>query len=160
MNDDISVRKAKHEDMDSLATLSTQLGYPTSANDILKRLLKILSMEDSKVFVAVSPEKRILGWIHVLVSYRLVIAPFAELGGLIVADGCRGQGIGGLLLTKAEGWAKERGLKTFRIRARSSRQRAHHFYTRMGYQLYKEQKIFKKELSNTKVIGPDITMRE
>ena len=146
MNDDIRIRKAVLEDASSLAILSNQLGYPTSAAEIIKRLPKIQRMEDEALFVAVSQEKNILGWIHVLMSYRLVVDPFAELGGLVVADGYRGQGIGKSLLMKAEDWAKERGLDTFRIRARSTREGAHHFYLKMGYQLWKDQKVFEKQL--------------
>jgi GNAT superfamily N-acetyltransferase len=146
MKDDIRIRKAKLEDASSLAILSNQLGYPTSASEIIKRLLEIQRMKDEELFVAASLDKNILGWVHVLISYRLVVDPFAELGGLVVTDGYRGQGIGKLLLTKAEEWARERGLDIFRIRARSTREGAHHFYSKMGYQLWKDQKVFEKQL--------------
>ena len=146
MNDDIRIQKAKLEDASSLAILSNQLGYPTSEDEIRKRLPTIQSMQDQALFVAVSPEKNILGWIHVLMSYRLVVDPFAELGGLVVADAYRGRGIGKLLLTRAEEWARERGINFFRIRARSTREGAHHFYIKMGYQLWKDQKVFEKQL--------------
>jgi GNAT superfamily N-acetyltransferase len=147
MNETIRIRRANREDTASLTVLSEQLGYIASTDEILERLLKLHGMEEHAIFVAVDQTDSVLGWIHVLVGHRLVTETFAELGGLVVAEEYRGQGIGGSLLRKAEEWAVEKGLDLLRIRARSSRQRAHQFYTRMGYQLSKEQKIFVKSLN-------------
>jgi GNAT superfamily N-acetyltransferase len=150
MNDEIRIRTAIRDDAASLATLSEQLGYITSEEEILKRLPKLHRMEEHTVFVAISQDDSVLGWIHVFVSHRLVLEPFADLGGFVVAEGHRSQGIGERLLCKAEEWAVKMGLDTLRIRARSSRERAHHFYSRMGYQLSKEQKVFEKCLNQEK----------
>ncbi|OGO18821.1 MAG: hypothetical protein A2Z14_00360 [Chloroflexi bacterium RBG_16_48_8] len=154
MKDDIRIRQAVHEDAASLAILSMQLGYITSKEEIMERLPKVQKMEEHVVYVAVSQDETILGWIHVLISHRLVSESFAELGGLVVAEGYRRQGIGEILLHKAEEWAVGKGLGIFRIRARSSREGAHRFYVKMGYQLWKEQKIFEKQLHNKKRSNP------
>jgi GNAT superfamily N-acetyltransferase len=154
MRADITIRQASGEDADSLAILSEQLGYPTSPEEILTRFPRLHEMEDHSIFVAISKDKTILGWIHVFVSYRLVSEPYAELGGLVVADGHRSQGIGEDLLQAAEQWAKERGLAILRIRARSTRARAHRFYTRMGYRVWKEQKVFEKFLDKDESMEP------
>jgi ribosomal protein S18 acetylase RimI-like enzyme len=148
MNEGIRIRRADPEDVASLAALSQQLGYITSKEEIQERLPKLNSMKEHTVFVAFSRGEDVVGWIHVLISHRPVTESFAELGGLIVADGYRGQGIGEALLYQAERWAAGEGLEILRIRARSTREAAHRFYIKMGYQLQKEQKIFEKYLKN------------
>ena len=150
MNDEIRIRTAIPEDAAALSNLSDQLGYTASSEEILERLPKVQEMEEHAVFVAVSQDDSVLGWIHIFVSHRLVVETFAELGGFIVAEGHRSQGIGERLLCKVEEWAVKKGLNILRIRARSSRERAHHFYSRMGYQLSKEQKVFEKCLNQEK----------
>jgi len=144
---DIKIRTAQLEDVLSLAALSEQLGYETSAEEIEKRLSRLIENQEHVVFVAVSHDENVCGWIHALVSHRLVVDPFAELGGLVVAEDFRRQGIGKLLLNKAEEWAIGKGLNLMRIRARSWRKGAHRFYTKRGYQLLKEQKVFEKPLN-------------
>jgi GNAT superfamily N-acetyltransferase len=155
MSTDIKIRQANSEDANSLAILSEQLGYPTSPDEILTRLPKLHEMEEHAIFVAVSRDEIVLGWIHVFISHRLVTEPYAELGGLVVADGHRSQGIGEELLHKAEQWANERGLAILRIRARSTRARAHRFYARIGYRLWKEQKVFEKFLDGNEFMRSD-----
>ena len=150
MNDEIRFRTAIPEDATALSLLSKQLGYIASAEEILERLPRLHGMEEHIIFVAVSEGERVLGWIHVFVSHRLVLEAYAELGGLVVAEEHRSQGIGECLLCKAEEWAVKMGLNTLRLRARSSRERAHHFYTNMGYQLSKEQKVIEKRLNQEK----------
>jgi GNAT superfamily N-acetyltransferase len=144
MNDEIRIRTAIPKDAAELSLLSEQLGYIASAEEILKRLPKLHGMEEHAVFVAVSQDDRVLGWIHVFVSHRLVVESYAELGGFVVTEGNRSHGIGERLLYKAEKWAVNMGLNILRIRARSSRERTHRFYSRMGAQLSKEQKVFEK----------------
>jgi GNAT superfamily N-acetyltransferase len=146
MQNDIKIRLANQKDVDSLVVLSEQLGYQATAEEITERLPKLQGMDEHAVFVAVSQDDRVLGWIHVFISHRLVTETYAELGGLVVADGHRSLGIGEQLVDKAEQWAEEKGLDVLRIRARSSRERAHQFYVRVGYQLWKDQKVFEKFL--------------
>jgi len=159
MRSNITVRLAKHEDVNSLVVLSEQLGYQTTVNEITERLPKLQEMEEHAVFVAVSQDDRVLGWIHVFISHRLVTDTYAELGGLVVADGQRSQGIGEQLVAEAEQWAEEKGMDVLRIRARASRERAHQFYARIGYQLWKDQKVFEKYLHKSGVNKPDASRK-
>lgn len=142
----MNVRKAKPGDALSISALSSQFGYSASADEIRDRLLRILASDEHTVFVASSSDDIVLGWIHTFISKRLVTDPFAELGGLVVTDKHRRQGIGEQLLFHAEEWAREKDLRLMRIRTQTFREEAHRFYEKMGYSLWKEQKAFEKYL--------------
>jgi GNAT superfamily N-acetyltransferase len=70
----------------------------------------------------------------------------AEIGGLVVAAGCRSQGIGARLVGHAEQWARERGMCGMVVRSQIKREDAHRFYLREGYERTKTSAVFSKEL--------------
>ena len=146
MSPEIKIREANDGDMTSLASLSGELGYETTSTEIKARLARIFEDPAHMVFVAVSPDDNVLGWIHVYTNLRLMNDPSAELGGLIVTECFRNQGIGKLLLSNSEDWAKEHGCKLFIVRTRSIRVDAHHFYEQAEYKFWKEHKVFRKNL--------------
>jgi GNAT superfamily N-acetyltransferase len=98
--------------------------------------------------VAVGVDGSVIGWIHIFAAVRLGSEPFAEVGGLIVSEPCRGQGVGKSLFQKAEVWAGEKNLGFLRIRSRSFRSEAHRFYELLGCTPIKTQKVFSKELQS------------
>jgi len=140
------IRPATAEDAQALAELSGQLGYPTSAAESAQRLRTLLRSADHAVLVACSPGRAPVGWVHVFLALRLESAPFAELGGFVVAEGHRRRGVGGRLLAAAESWAAERGASKLRVRSRTDRDAARAFYVSRGFAVSKEQRVFDKEV--------------
>jgi GNAT superfamily N-acetyltransferase len=140
------VRKAKSSDVPQLAGLSTQLGYPVSEGDLAAYLSALGGDRDHAVFVCEIESGRICGFIHVLISKRMFLADFAELGGLVVDRDCQGSGHGKKLLEAAEGWAAARGIKEIKVRSNVIRAKARDFYLGRGYQEYKKQNVFQKKL--------------
>ena len=132
--------------MPALARLATQLGYPAQAEEMHERLARVTDDVAGTVLVAASAHGEVLGWTHVVERLNLEESPFAELAGLIVADGARGLGIGAALLQAAEQWALARGLARLRVRSNVLRERAHAFYRRAGYVERKRQIVFDKPL--------------
>lgn len=130
-----------------LAELSVELGYPTSAAEPAARLRPILRSDEHAVFVARLPDGAVIGWIHVFLALRIESARFAELGGFVVSGPHRRRGIGRLLLTAAETWARERGVGKLRVRTRADRADAKRFYERSGFRQTKEQRVFDKTLA-------------
>ena len=63
-----------------------------------------------------------------------------------VANDFRGQGVGRVLVERAEGWAKARGLKSVYVRSNIVRKDAHAFYQKLGYKIIKTQSAFRKAL--------------
>jgi len=141
------IRFATLEDAPAIASLSSQLGYPADSVEVAGFQAQVLQHPDHIVFVAESHEGTVCGWVHVFLSRRLFLPPFAELGGMVVDKGHRSSGIGGALMARAEDWAAECGCSIFRIRSSTIRTGAHKFYERMGYTASKSQQVFDKSLS-------------
>jgi GNAT superfamily N-acetyltransferase len=142
---EIRIRNATPDDADAIARLSGELGYPTTAPDARRRLFDIKTTEHHSVMVAEEPGGEVVGWVHVFRSPRLGGDPFAELGGLVVTEALRGQGIGSQLVVAAERWTAEREIATLRIRTRTTRNDARLFYEDLGFVLTKTQVVFERQ---------------
>lgn len=140
-----SPRPATLADASALADLATQLGYPSSAGEMERRLAAALPGADEAVLVA-EENGVVIGWIHVLSTRSLVAGPEAEIHGLVVDAGRRGRGVGARLLEAAERWASEKGLGSVRVRTNVVREDAYRFYVRAGYRVSKRQAVFTKPL--------------
>lgn len=145
-NQRIIVRRARANDAPQLAELSGQLGYPTTAKVITKRMRKLKSASQNVLFVAEAHNAGVVGWTHVSVTHLVEVGTRAELNGLIVAEGQRSLGAGARLLEAAEDWARRHGCPSMSVRSNVIRERAHKFYERQGYEHYKTQKAFRKSL--------------
>jgi GNAT superfamily N-acetyltransferase len=138
---------ARRGDAARLAELSAQLGYPATKRQMAKRLSLVLGQKFAACFVA---RKRIggeiVGWVHVSTTPLLEVERRAEINGLVVDENVRSRGAGRLLLAAAEKWAKRIGCKGMSVRSNVLRERAHGFYLKNGYEHYKTQKAFRKNL--------------
>jgi GNAT superfamily N-acetyltransferase len=143
---ELKIRRAKHADAGRIAELSGQLGHPATSAQMRKRLLGIKPASQHAVFVADSPERGVIGWVHVSRQPLLEEEIRAEVNGLVVAEGQRSLGAGAQLLAAAEDWARKHGCKSMSVRSNVIRERAHQFYERHGYEHYKTQKSFRKSL--------------
>jgi GNAT superfamily N-acetyltransferase len=141
----IKVRKALLADAGAIALLSGQLGYPASAKDIAARMKRIVPAAKNAILVA-EVGKKIIGWLHVSVTPLLEVPLRAEVNGLVVDETQRSLGAGASLLAVAEAWAAKKGCQSMSVRSNVIRERAHKFYLRNGYEHYKTQKAFRKNL--------------
>ncbi len=139
------IRPAGEADAGRVATLSGQLGYPASEEDVLHRLRAIGQRPDHAVFVA-EAGGRVVGWVHVYTVATVESPAHAEVGGLVVDEAHRGRGIGRALMERAEAWARDAGLSAVRLRSNVIRAEAHAFYERIGYAPVKTQRVFAKVL--------------
>ena len=142
----IKIRKARRSDAARIAQLCGELGYPASAEQIAVRLRQLTPAAKHAIFLAESPETGVIGWVHVGIAHLLESDIRAEVNGLIVAEGQRSGGAGAKLLQAAEDWARRRGCKGMNVRSNVIRERAHKFYEVHGYEHYKTQKAFRKQL--------------
>lgn len=141
----LRIRTALSSDAPQLAELSGQLGYPTSASEMKRRLKAVRPKDQHATFVADEPEHGVVvGWVHVSAIPLLEVGLRAEVNGLVVADGHRSRGAGWLLLQAAERWARKHRCKSMSVRSNVIRKRAHRFYECHGYEHYKTQKAFRK----------------
>jgi len=140
------VRLASLKDIPGLSHLSAQLGYACPAEKIKLFLKDINQDPDHVVFVAESDQGSLAGYVHVLITKRLFLKPFAELGGLVVDKTFQGKGIGKTLLAAAEVWAEDRDCQEMRVRSNVLRERARPFYLGAGYQDHKKQTVYLKTI--------------
>jgi GNAT superfamily N-acetyltransferase len=141
----VTIRPPAAADADSLAVLSTQLGYPVTTAQIMERLEKIEQERDHQVFVA-ELSGQVVGWVEVYARTILVDDGVAEIEGLVVDDDARGRGIGQVMMAFVESWAREHGCSHVYLRSNVVREAAHRFYEGLGYHHIKTQKAFLKKL--------------
>lgn len=115
---EVHVRQAKQTDRDQLAHLRELLWPETSASEHACELEPVLSGETPGRmplvnFVAETPDGGLVGFVEVgLRSHADGCNPERPVGfleGWYVAEGARRSGIGHLLLSTAEGWARSHG---------------------------------------------------
>ena len=143
---EILIRPARSEDAASLAALATQLGYPSTPEQVEMRLDEIRRDPRQRVRVAQTADGVVVGWVHVAVGSTLESDPQAEIQGLVVEERVRGKGIGRRLMEEAEAWARDEGVPGIRLRSNVVREAAHAFYQHLGYRITKTQHTFVKEL--------------
>jgi GNAT superfamily N-acetyltransferase len=140
------IRLARAADYARIAELAGQLGYPSTADEIARRLAGMSASGEHAVFVAQSVDGAIAGFLGAFV-YRAVEADArVEISGLVVDERYRSQAVGRFLLERAEAWAREKGYEATSLRSNVIRERAHAFYERQGYEHTKTQKSFRKKL--------------
>jgi GNAT superfamily N-acetyltransferase len=140
------IRPAHMDDAERLAVLATQLGYPSTQQEMAARLRLILQDPNDAVFVADVPGMGVSGFAHTHAGIALEFGPRAELVGLVTDASVRSRGLGGLLVAEAERWAMAKGFTNMCVRCNVVRADAHRFYERLGFQCSKTQKYFRKTL--------------
>ena len=117
------------------------MGYFISTENTLKSIEVLNFSKNDIAYVAVVADK-VIGWIHVFYTTRLECEPFCEIAGLVVADDCRGKGIGRALIEHIKPWCKEKKSHTLIVRSSTKRDKAHRFYEHIGFKDLKQQNIF------------------
>lgn len=140
----IEIRLARIEDATDITSLSEQLGYQSSGAEIKKRLENLLNSNEHCVFVAYQANGKVIGWLHVFSTLRIESDSFCEIGGIVVDESSRNQGVGRKLIHAAQKWTTQNGFSLLRVRSRKEREKAKHFYLSLGFLLQKEQNIFNK----------------
>ncbi|MDH4334002.1 MAG: GNAT family N-acetyltransferase [Chloroflexota bacterium] len=141
----VSVRPPRPSDAGVLASLAGELGYPTDPETLLGRLAA-LHPADAAVMVATDATDAPIGWCHVELRRSLVAPLSALVAGLVITAAHRSSGIGAELLDAAERWARERNCARLVVATRVTRERAHRFYLREGYEIAKTSHLFEKRL--------------
>jgi GNAT superfamily N-acetyltransferase len=148
MDDAIAIREITPADAEAAAELSGELGYPVSEGTMRARIEACEGLPDHIVFVACTiASERAVAWVDVSIVHHLQNEPYGEIGGLVVSSKCRSAGIGKRLLRRAEEWIRnEKNTNRAVVRSQVSRERAHQFYLREGYSLWKTSAVFSKNL--------------
>jgi GNAT superfamily N-acetyltransferase len=138
------IRRAVASDAAELARLTTQLGYPASEAAIRARLTRMIDSPDDCLLVAQDSSGKLSGWIHGFLSQLLESDYRVEIGGLLVDETRRRNGIGRQLVRAIEAWAVERGAAELSVRCREERAESHKFYESLLFRHTKTQRVFRR----------------
>ena len=131
------------DDLEAVASLAAQLGYPCSPAELTARFERLEHRPEYGLFVAKGLGGRVLGYLQINAEPETLLAdPRADIAALVVEQTARGTGIGTALLKRAEAWAKEHQLPLIRVRSNARRAEAHRFYEKHGYALQKTSHMF------------------
>ncbi|MFN0058910.1 MAG: N-acetyltransferase family protein [Planctomycetota bacterium] len=140
------IRRAQIADAPEIGRLAAELGYPTSAAEMTRRLAILLPSKRHHVAVAVGRDC-LLGWMHVEHRTSLEGGERAELMGLVVDSTARRSGLGRRLVAAAERWTVDQGLSSLTVRSNAARESSHPFYESLAFNRTKSQHVYSKELS-------------
>lgn len=144
----IEFRPAALADAGDLAVLLTQLGYPITEQETIRRLQDLL-VAGEKVEVA-TRNKQVVGFVALHVMPTLHRAtPLGRLTELVVLEAERGKGLGRALVIHAETILKSLGCEMIEITSNKSRTQAHQFYEQLGYRVTSLR--FSKVLASSQV---------
>jgi GNAT superfamily N-acetyltransferase len=130
---DPTIRDALPADVQAIAGLLTQLGYPSDADAVEERLDRLRIVGD-RVFVA-ELDDRVVGLAHLQVTPAIERdRPAGKLGALIVDEAHRGHGVGRALVEAVEREARLRGCELVFLTTSDRRDDAHAFYERVGFE--------------------------
>ena len=127
------VRDARPEDSDRVAVLLTQLGYPTTGEQVSDRLAYWREDRFSRVLVA-EESGSVAGCLSVhAIPYLERTGRWARIESLVVDAAVRAAGVGRLLVTAAEATAEGWGCLGMEVTSSRDRDDAHAFYRRLGF---------------------------
>jgi GNAT superfamily N-acetyltransferase len=131
---EITIRDAGKGDIQALADLMTELGYPTSAEEMGRRFEGILADPSYDTLIAErAGEIAGMAGLHLERFYEKD-EPCARIMALVVGSEHRGLGIGRALISAAEDWARRRGAGDVMLTTHKRRADAHRFYRSVGYE--------------------------
>lgn len=130
---DVTVRAVEAGDMEALADLMTQLGYPTRASEMQMRMETILANKSYSTLVAVS-KGQVCGMIGTQIGYSYEHNnPGGRIMALIVSEKMRGRGVGQALIAAAENDFAQQNIRRVAVLTHFRRTDAHKFYEKLGY---------------------------
>ncbi len=133
---EVILRKSIPSDINSLAELCTELGYPASLEEISLRMSHISKQENCKTIVAELGGK-VVGFMGMTMNMSWENnGCFLRIQALVVTEKYRKLGVGKLLLDYAECYANEINAKSIALNCgnRSERENAHKFYLSVGFE--------------------------
>jgi GNAT superfamily N-acetyltransferase len=135
-NSSIILRDYIPSDLESLAILTTELGYPTSVSEMEVRLKEISENPNCRTIVA-EQDSHVIGYMGLLKSSSWEHNEcYVRIQALVVKSEYRKFGVGKSLIAYAESWGREAGARSIVLNCgnREERNSAHKFYHSVGFE--------------------------
>lgn len=132
----LSIQDIKILDLEQYAGLAEELmGKQVNIIELKRSIEKIIANPDYLLIGIKDEAGRLLGSVMGIICIDTVgeCLPFMVLENLIVKEGCRGQGIGKMLVNYVEAKAHEHKCSFIMLLSAAKRKEAHKFYESIGY---------------------------
>jgi GNAT superfamily N-acetyltransferase len=133
----INIRQYSLSDLKDLTGLMEDLGYPSSIEDMTKRMDLIESNPYYFTFVAIIHDK-VVGMIGVRLNITYTNNTLkTQISALVTKREYQGQGIGKALIQHVEEWSENQGSDFIYLLSgiRNERSKAHEFYKNVGFDI-------------------------
>jgi len=130
----MKIRLAEERDIEAIASLLGQLGYPSRGSDVLSRL-RIYLADNRSISMVAEWGDRVIG----LISFHRIplLHESGDLGritALVVDESHRRKGIARSLIQAIEEYGRNNGCARFEVTTNEKRKDAHSLYQAMGYE--------------------------
>ncbi len=135
LTNDVYIRDANTGDIEAIALLMDDLGYPTSVSEMQIKLNNIFVHPDYRTILAVL-HNEIVGFSGLMRGFSFERSgKYVRIISFVVKKTVRNKGVGKLLIKASEEWALEQGADSVVISSgnRDERKAAHVFYQKCGY---------------------------
>lgn len=132
----IIIRAFETKDIPYLTSLTKELGYETTVDQMTERMSNILKLNNCWTLVAVV-EDIVVGYIGLIKNYFWEQdGPYLRVQALVVNADYRKLGVGQQLIHAAEELARNQNIKTIVLNCtnREERKAAHQFYPKLGFE--------------------------
>lgn len=131
---EITYREYRTEDLYEVREiLKNDLGYDVPAENLERRINRMMTHENYKIFVACAGEN-VVGFIGAVSFIAFEVENDAmKIIALAVSEKYRGRGIGTNLLKTVEKFAEENSIGVILLNSGLTRENAHKFYESQGY---------------------------
>ena len=130
----VSVRAARRSDAPALEGLYRELVAGAAVSVLPDRIDQLANDPNTAILVA-EAAGRVQGTALLTFCEDIMYRdqPFAVVENIVVASGCRGQGVGRALLLRVEALALERDCSKIMLLSASAREGAHRFFEGAGF---------------------------
>lgn len=129
----VATRQAAVVDAEAMASLVTDLGYPTATSQMQRRLEVILDDKDYDTLVACL-DGDVVGFVGTRSGPRYEDdGHYGQIMALAVAPNHQRHGVGRMLMRAAESRLVDRGVRVIVVASGNQRSDAHAFYESCGY---------------------------
>ena len=142
---DNAIRALTCSDARRVAELTVQLGYDADVHQIRVRLDK-LGGEAAHHIIGVETKRGLVAFAHFFERPSIEKGFDMVIQSLVVDKALRGSGLGRMLIERIEHVARSKNCDSVVLSSRASRNDAHGFYERLGYDVGAASNVFLKRL--------------
>jgi GNAT superfamily N-acetyltransferase len=128
-----TVREVRDRDRAAILGLLAELGYPSDAETLDRRLGRV-GREPSIRMIVAEQDGRIVAFASLHVLYLIERPPLGRLSAIVVTQPARRGGVGRALIERLEREARTMGCDRTEVTSGEGRAEAHAFYRELGYE--------------------------